>query len=128
MRLILDTHTFIWLANEPELLSKEVHDLIAETENTLVLSVVSAWEMQIKVQIGKLDLGKPLADIISEQQEQNEIVILPISLAHALKIAELPLHHNDPFDRLLIAQALIEDMTLLSKDAVFEKYEAKVIW
>ncbi len=128
MNLLLDTHTFIWLANEPELLSQEAHDLIADTSNTIILSAVSSWEMQIKVQIGKLDLGKNLAEIIAEQQEQNSIVILPVALAHTLKIADLPLHHKDPFDRLLIAQALVEDMTILSKDAAFKNYDAKVVW
>ena len=85
-------------------------------------------QMQIKIQIGKLDVGKPLTEIINEQQTENGIQILPIDLAHTLKISELPLHHNDPFDRLLIAQSLVENIPILTKDAVFQKYDAEILW
>ena len=128
MRLLLDTHSFIWLSTEPKKLSQKAYDYLADSSNTIILSVISTWEMQIKIQIGKLDVGKPLTEIITEQQTENGIQILPIDLAHTLKISELPLHHNDPFNRLLIAQSLVENIPILSKDAVFQKYDAEVLW
>ena len=128
MRLLLDTHSFIWLSTEPKKLSQKAYDYLADSSNTIILSVISTWEMQIKIQIGKLDVGKPLTEIINEQQTENGIQILPIDLAHTLKISELPLHHNDPFDRLLIAQSLVENIPILTKDAVFQKYDAEILW
>lgn len=128
MNILLDTHVLIWLDLEPEKLSPSAKKILADTENMLFLSVVSVWEMQIKSQIGKLSHSKALSEVIQEQRKINRIQILSVELPHVLKVGELPLHHRDPFDRLLIAQALVEDMTILSKDAVFQQYNANVIW
>jgi PIN domain nuclease of toxin-antitoxin system len=95
--------------------------------NTLVLSVVSAWEIQIKSQLSKLRLNISLADIISNQQH-NQLEILPINLTHILALDGLPMHHKDPFDRLLIAQANSEDAVLISHDAIFAQYPVNVQW
>ena len=127
MRLLLDTHIFLWWAGEPGRLSARVRALCEDTSNELVLSVVSVWEMQIKLQLGKLRLGLPLQDLIATQQRTNGLVILPIELAHVLALQGLPGHHNDPFDRLLIAQANVEGVTLLSADSVFSRYPVTVI-
>ena len=128
MNFLLDTHTFIWMDSSPSQLSANVVDILKDKKNTLYLSVISVWEIEIKIQIGKLSLNKPLIYIIQEQQKNNGLQILTMNLGHALKVSELVLHHKDPFDRLLIAQALVEDYTLISKDTIFEKYPASVVW
>ncbi|MDQ7024029.1 MAG: type II toxin-antitoxin system VapC family toxin [Anaerolineae bacterium] len=130
MNLLLDTHTFIWWDNNSFLLSPKAFDLIKDerNENTIYLSVVNVWEIQIKSQIGKLSLNAPVDELIKEQQEKNDLRILPINLAHALKVGDLALYHKDPFDRLLIAQAIVEGYTLISKDDIFEQYPVSVVW
>jgi PIN domain nuclease of toxin-antitoxin system len=127
MRLLLDTHAFIWWDGEPSRLSPRVAALCKDPANTLVFSVASAWEMQIKIQLGKLSLRLPLQDIVREQQADG-IDILPITLAHAYELQHLPRHHGDPFDRLLIAQARVEGLTLISHDHVFSSYAVPVMW
>jgi PIN domain nuclease of toxin-antitoxin system len=93
-----------------------------------MISVVSAWEMQIKVQLGKLSLTAPLGEIIAGQQKLNQLEVLPINLPHILALDGLPNHHKDPFDRLLIAQARIENAVLISRDTVFGQYPVNVEW
>jgi len=128
MNLLLDTHAFVWWANEPDKLSDKVLNLLKNRENQLILSVASAWEMQIKMQLGKLKLETALQDLIKSQQITNELKILVVNLKHVLELDKLPYHHKDPFDRILIAQANIEDFTIVSKDDIFSKYPVKVIW
>lgn len=122
MRILIDTHIFIWLTDSSHLLSNSAKELLSDPNNSQVLSVASLWEMQIKLAIGKLPLRLPLADLVREQQEKNGFEILPITLNHVLALETLPMHHKDPFDRLLIAQAQAENLPLLSADAVFEQY------
>lgn len=128
MRCLLDTHTFIWWDSEQQKLSKTVSELCQDQSNTLMLSVASVWEMQIKHQLGKLTLRLPLATIIQEQQETNTIEIVPIQLAHVLALENLPLHHRDPFDRLIIAQTNVEGAIVLSCDPIFTQYPVNVTW
>ncbi len=128
MRLLLDTHVFIWWDSEPAKLSPRVLALCQDRENTLLLSVVSVWEIQVKIQLGKLKLHMPLADIIEAQQETNALEVLPITLDHVLALDALPAHHKDPFDRLLLAQSTVEDVVLVSKDSVFTDYPVNVVW
>ena len=128
MRLLIDTHTFIWMDSAPEKLPRQVTELLQNPKHNLLLSVVSVWEIQIKTQLGKLDLHSELAKLVQEQQKRNRLVILPITLAHVLALGKLPLHHKDPFDRLLIAQAINESATLLSRDKVFANYPVKLLW
>jgi PIN domain nuclease of toxin-antitoxin system len=94
----------------------------------VLLSVASAWEMQIKLQLGKLDLRLPLAEVIASQQQSNDIQVLSVALGHVLALQDLPAHHKDPFDRLLIAQANVEEAVLISHDPVFAQYAVKVLW
>ncbi|NHZ71745.1 MAG: PIN domain-containing protein [Aquificales bacterium] len=128
MKLLLDTHTFIWWDSKPSQLSPRALELCEDGENTLVLSVASVWEMQIKSQLGKLKLNHPLTELVKTQQRRNNIQILPAKLEHVLELDKLPFHHKDPFDRLLIAQANIEDAVLLSKDSAFSAYSVQVTW
>ena len=123
MRILLDTHVFIWWDSEPDLLSQRAREFCEDPNNTLVLSVVSVWEMQIKRQIGKLDLRMPLNELIENQTRQNGVEILPVHLDHVLRLDKLPAIHKDPFDRLLIAQAKIEDIKILTSDRVFAEYD-----
>ena len=128
MNLLLDTHVFIWWTISPNRLSEKASELIANPQNILFLSLVSIWEMQIKTQLGKLSFDLPLADLITRQQEVNDLYLLPIELTHIYNLASLPNHHRDPFDRLLMAQALIENINLISIDKVFDKYPVDRIW
>lgn len=123
----MDTHTFIWYDDEPTRLSSKALSLIDDKANTILLSLVSIWEIQIKLQLGKLNLRAPFKQVIEEQQA-NQIELLPIEVSHILAVGQLPLHHRDPFDRLLIAQAQIENIPLLSHDPIFAAYPVQVIW
>ncbi len=127
MRLLLDTQIFIWWDSEPHKLPPQALGLCQDQTHTLVLSVASVWEMQIKAQLGKLDLDRPLAEIIESQQLINSIEMLPIRLVHVLALQHLPAHHKDPFDRLIIAQALVENMPVVSVDTVFPRYPVTVL-
>jgi len=128
MKLLLDTHTFIWWDSQPQRLSQQILNMCQDPENELLVSVASLWEIQIKLQLGKLELNKPLAELVSGQQEINKIDILDVKLEHILAFAKLPPHHKDPFDRLLIAQTDIEEAILVSKDQIFTEYEVKLVW
>ena len=128
MKLLLDTHTFLWLDSSPEKLSNTALTACEDPANQLYLSVVSAWEIQIKQQIGRLQLDVSLDQMIQGQQAANDLRILPVALHHVYTLDELPLYHNDPFDRLLIAQAKAEQAWLVSIDSQFEPYSVTVIW
>jgi len=128
MNLLLDTHVFIWLSLTPERLSERVTDLLMDETNLWFLSLVSVWEMQIKRQLGKLSLNLPLPELITSQQQTNGLQLLPIELNHIFTLENLPQFHRDPFDRLLIAQAITEQITLLSIDTVFDHYPVQRLW
>ncbi len=128
MNLLLDTHAFIWWHSEPENLSDRVLAACQDVTNTLALSVASVWEMQIKAQLGKLQLTKPLSEIIQHQQEQNQLQLLPVTLPIVLALDDLPMHHRDPFDRLLIAQAKVDQFVLVSNDSQFKQYPVSLFW
>ena len=128
MKVLLDTHAFIWWDSDPTKLSPQARAACEDRANVVLLSVASAWEMQIKLQLGKLKLNLPLVEIIESQQQRNNIEVLPVALAHVLALQNLPPHHKDPFDRLLIAQANVEGAILLCNDPVFAKYGVNAIW
>lgn len=128
MNILLDTHTFIWWDSQIDKLSATALQTCQDPQNTLLLSVASVWEMQIKHQLGKLTLDLPLADIIDTQRKTNGIELLPVELPHVLALDQFPLHHRDPFDRLLLAQATVEGAMLLSCDPAFDAYSANVLW
>jgi PIN domain nuclease of toxin-antitoxin system len=127
MKLLLDTHIFIGWADHPEKLSQTALSALEDEANELFVSVASMWEMQIKIQLGKLKLSLPLKELIESQQKTNDLTILPVALAHVLALDALPLHHKDPFDRLLIAQSIEEDATLVSTDSQFSAYTVKLL-
>lgn len=128
MKYLLDANAFYWCDQEPDRLSVTARARIEDLSSTLYLSVVSVWELQIKLGIGKLQLQDPLSEIVCRQVEVNELVVLRVTLSHVLALERLPHHHKDPFDRLLIAQAMIEDVTIISADKVFAHYPIKLEW
>jgi PIN domain nuclease of toxin-antitoxin system len=128
MNLLLDTHTFIWWTIQRNKLSQLASDRLINPNNSLFLSLASVWEMQIKLQLGKLTFDLPLSELITSQQQTNGLQILPIQLEHILALGDLPNHHRDPFDRLLVAQSMVEQMAILSADIVLDSYPVQRIW
>jgi PIN domain nuclease of toxin-antitoxin system len=128
MRLLLDTHAFIWADNEPEKLSPGAKAACEDSANELILGVASAWEMQLKIMLGKLTLRKPLRPVIEDWIQQNTIVMLPVHLEHVFHLDTLSSHHKDPFDRLLIAQAMAEGLAIVTHDRTFARYNIPIVW
>ena len=128
MNLLLDTHSFLWFVFGDPQLSATAKSHIEDANSTNYLSIVSVWEMAVKVSIGKLPLSQPLDVFIPGQLQRNGIHLLPVRLPHALYVATLPFHHRDPFDRLLIAQSFVEPMPVVSADAMFDRYNVNRIW
>ena len=127
MKLLLDTHIFIWWADQPEKLSPAALSALEDEANELLLSVASVWEMQIKIQLGKLKLSLPLKELVKNQQEINDLTVSPVALTHVLALDALPFNHKDPFDRLLIAQSIAEGLTIVTADSQFSTYSVKLL-
>jgi PIN domain nuclease of toxin-antitoxin system len=127
MKLLIDTHTFLWFITDSSQLSKDALDLL-ESDADLLFSTASLWEIAIKVSIGKLTLPMPYRLFITRQLKANRIDKLPIRLPHLTTVASLPLHHRDPFDRMLIAQAIVENFPVVSGDSAFDAYAIKRLW
>ncbi len=128
MKLLLDTHVLIWWSLDSVKLTKKIYELLTDPDNTLVVSIASIWEMQVKVQLGKLDLDKKVSELIAHQQQVNNLEVLPIDPAHVYALENLPNEHRDPFDRIIIAQSIVEAIPLLSADKVFARYPVERIW
>lgn len=127
-RLLLDTHAFLWWVNDAPEISAAARHAISDANNECYLSLASCWEMSIKSSLGKLRLAKSIERFVSDQLTANGFTLLNIELRHAAKVEKLPFYHRDPFDRLLIAQALTEKMTLLTADPAFTQYGVKLLW
>ncbi len=127
MNLLIDTHIFIWLQIKLQKLSAKRIQMPEDKSNNLFLSFASIWELQLKIQNGKFSFPKPLPEIIQRQRQINDLQILPINLAHIYELENLPFHHKDPFDRLLIAQSIVEDFTLVTDDPKFSDYSAAIL-
>lgn len=128
MKLLLDTHAFLWFIEGSDELSKEARRQIEDSENVRLLSIASLWEMAIKVSIGKLEVPLPFTRLVREHVEGNAIEQLPVEAEHLDAQRALPFHHRDPFDRLMIAQAQVEHLSVVSKDEAFEKYDIALLW
>ncbi len=128
VRLLLDTHVFLWWNEGSPRLSRKVSRLLADPENTLFLSVVSAWEMILKVQAGKLKLPSAVGEYIEARIAHYGMEPLPITLAHALASGRLPTFHRDPFDRMLIAQGQVEQLIIVTHDAQLRRYAVETVW
>lgn len=120
---LLDTHALLWWLGDPQQLSDAARSVIADPAHTIMLSAASAWEMSIKQRLGRLDFPPNLEEVL----EKERIEMLPITIAHALGVGSLPMHHQDPFDRMLIAQAKHEQLILITRDKQIGQYEVQTL-
>jgi len=127
-RYLLDTHTFLWLATDSPRLGQRARSCASDPGSELFLSVASVWEMAIKKSLGKLHTSIGLRQLVDDQLEVLGIRLLEIGLEHAIGVEDLIFHHRDPFDRLLVAQAIHDRLTLLSRDEAFDAYPVARIW
>ncbi len=127
MKLLLDTHVLLWLLARPTKIKKAVRERLADPANDVFVSAVSTWEIAIKVGIGKLTLPGDASEYVLGRIEQAGLLPLSITPEHTFGVASLPAHHLDPFDRLLIAQAQAERMTIVTSDRAFAKYDVDTI-
>ena len=128
MKLLLDTHAFIWWATDDTRLSEQATNAIMSPGNELYLSAASVWEMAIKSALGRMQIAMSLRDFLTTYKAQYELEDLPILRQHAAAVANLPPHHRDPFDRMLIAQAQLEEMLVLTADSAFTAYDVARLW
>lgn len=123
MNLLLDTCVLLWWLDDPDLLSKEASTAIKEPDNRIIVSVVSIWEIAIKEALGKLSSPDNLKEMIADA----EFELMPIDYEHAWQVKNLPPHHRDPFDRLLVSQATVENLTLVTRDSYLEAYNVPIL-
>jgi PIN domain nuclease of toxin-antitoxin system len=128
MKLLLDTHTFLWFIEGSPRLSGRARALIEDEASEVFLSVASLWEIAIKISLDKLHLARPFGTLIPQQLSLNDITLLDITPDHAAGVITLPFHHRDPFDRLLIAQAQVEQMPIVGDDPAFDAYLVRRLW
>lgn len=128
MRYLLDTHTFLWwIADDPRL-SSTARLIIRDAENQILFSAASAWEIAIKAQLGRLDFVHDPSELIPRLIAENALLGLPIEVSHALQVLKLPLPHRDPFDRILVAQAQVERLPILTADPLIAQYDVAIAW
>lgn len=128
MRVLLDTQVFLWVVSGAPDLSAKARRIVLDAGNDLYLSLVSAWEMAIKISLGKLKLTDPIESFIPDELQANDIRLLEIDFRHVAGVVSLPFHHRDPFDRLLISQAQVEDLPILSADRLLDRYRVNRLW
>jgi PIN domain nuclease of toxin-antitoxin system len=128
LRVLLDTHCWLWVWTDPERFSTEARALLGDPANETFLSAASAWEIAIKCALGRLALPEPPPEFVSKRTRLSGATALAIEHAHAVHVAALPMHHKDPFDRMLIAQAQVEGMSIMTVDRRFEPYDVDVHW
>ena len=128
MKLLLDTHVFIWWFDEPERLPDRVLEALRDPGNELMLSAISVFEMHLKIEAAKLDIGLPLQELVRDHEREDGLTVLPRRVSHVYALRDLPRHHRDPFDRLLIAQAVVEDVFFSSGDETVARYPVKLVW
>ena len=128
MKILVDTACWLWSLSDPEHLNRRTRDLLSDPGQALFFSSASSWEIALKAALGKLHLPESPEKYVPGRMAAFNILGLPVTHAHALRVFALPPHHRDPFDRILIAQAQIEGMTILTADRSFAKYDVKTIW
>ncbi|SFI47972.1 type II toxin-antitoxin system VapC family toxin [Planctomicrobium piriforme] len=128
MRLLLDTHAFLWFVTDDSQLSKRANEAIVDPQNEILVSPGSYWELAIKVSLGKYQLNISFEEFVARAVGENQFRILPIEPSHAAAVARMPFYHRDPFDRLIIAQALVEQLTVVSRDEAFDAYSVSRLW
>jgi PIN domain nuclease of toxin-antitoxin system len=128
IKYLLDTNAYIWLDSKSAGLSPLAKQTMADKQSQLFISLISIWEMQIKFQLGKLALRTSLSDILRDQAQQNNVQVLPVREAHIFALDQLAMIHRDPFDRLLVAQAKLEAMIIITADKTIAQYNIKTLW
>ena len=128
MNLLLDTHIFLWFVFADAALNNYARSLIEDQANTKFVSMVSLWEMAIKHSIGKLPLTLPFPEFMEQQLQEGGFILLPVNFDHTAQVSSLPLHHRDPFDRLIIAQSMAEGMAIVSANGAFDAYSVSRLW
>jgi PIN domain nuclease of toxin-antitoxin system len=128
VNLLLDSHAFLWFIAGDDRLSGPARRAIEATGNLSLLSVASLWEIGIKASLGRLTLERPFLELVPRQMEVNGFELLPVEVVHISRVISLPFHHRDPFDRMLAAQCLTDDLTIVSRDATFDAYGVRRIW
>lgn len=128
MKLLLDTCTFLWVAGRPQALSDRARVLFQSPEHDVFLSAASAWEIAIKHALGRLPLPAPAGELIPELRARHGVETLPIDEESALHLTRLPLLHQDPFDRIIVAQAIVHGMAVLTPDRLIAQYPARIVW
>jgi PIN domain nuclease of toxin-antitoxin system len=128
LRVLLDTHAFLWWIGDDPRLSERAREMLSDGDNDLVFSAASGWEIAIKARLGLLHVPGDLNTYLFRQLTENYTSVLPVHLSHALRVHALPEHHRDPFDRLLVAQAIVEEIPLLSADPRIARYPVEVVW
>jgi PIN domain nuclease of toxin-antitoxin system len=128
VRLLLDTHAFLWFIAGDAALSHEARKMIEDDANEKLVSIASLWEIAIKNSLGKLPLGKPFEQLIPEQLQRNGFAVLGLTVAHTAQLVRLPFHHRAPFDRMLVAQCQSENLSLLSHDVMLDVYGIARLW
>jgi len=128
MKVLLDTHAFLWSITGDDRLSKTAEEIFLDPDNNLFFSAASFWEICIKMSLGKLSLKRGWFKTIQEEMRINAVQWLPVEMQHCVELTKLPFHHRDPFDRMLIAQTMAEDLQLLSRDGRLSAYEIELIW
>ena len=128
MKLLLDTHVFLWWIGDSERLSLPARQAITTASNAVFFSAASAWELAVKIRLGKLKLEDDLERFLPDQLQRNAITALPISLSHAMRLHSLPLHHRDPFDRMIVVQAQMDGLTLVTADPFIRLYDLPTLW
>jgi PIN domain nuclease of toxin-antitoxin system len=128
VRLLLDTHTFIWFIEGSPRLSSAARAAIEQQDAQRFVSIATAWELAIKMSLGRLELSGTFVEIIPSQVDNNAMTMLPITVNHLTRLTSLPLHHRDPFDRMLIAQALEDQLVVVGADTAFDPYALERIW
>ncbi|HEX8265705.1 MAG TPA: type II toxin-antitoxin system VapC family toxin [Pyrinomonadaceae bacterium] len=126
MQLLIDTHVLIWFLEGNKSLSKPHRQIISDSQNDVLVSIASLWEIAVKISLGKLTLAKPLADVIKQIAVEN-IEVLPILPKHTLQVSTLPFHHRDPFDRIIVAQLQVENLPIVTNDIEFSHYGIKLL-
>jgi PIN domain nuclease of toxin-antitoxin system len=128
MRSLLDTHAFLWFVAGDERLSVRARNRIEARDSEVLLSIASIWEIAIKAALGRLPLPSPVRSFVPQQMTENKIGLLPVALDHALEAGSLPHHHRDPFDRMLVVQARMEEMPIISADPELDRYGIERVW
>ena len=128
MKYLLDTVAWLWSVHADERLDSEARAILEDAKQEVYLSAVTSWELSIKMRLGKLNFPGPPSQVVPSFMAKQGLLSLAVTHLHAVKVYDLPPHHSDPFDRILIAQAMVEEMTVITSDRIFEKYPIDVVW